>query len=193
MFTSFMVQSGLPLTDTVTITAPMPRTWSSGPSLTISLIELLVGVNVVNAEHSVHMWLVEPPSSIHLKREQEGLPVRYADRSESERFMSDGLLSSATAWFALLPWFGLGLALPLSFDFSLGFSSPSLSSFNFPFCFSASFAWQFSVQWLCDLWYEQYWLVQPFFVLFAWKLEATAWLVHIPDLSRMRRLTSADV
>ena len=35
--------------------------------------------------------------------------------------MSDGLLLSATAWFTLLPWFGLGLALPLSFDFFLGF------------------------------------------------------------------------
>ena len=56
---SFMVWSGLPLTDTVTIMVPMPRTWSSGLSLTIPLIESLVGVNVVNAEHSIHMWLVE--------------------------------------------------------------------------------------------------------------------------------------
>ena len=64
-----MVQSGLPLTNTVTITVPVLRTWSSGPSLTIPLIESLVGVNVVNAEHSVHMWLVEPPLSIYPKRE----------------------------------------------------------------------------------------------------------------------------
>ena len=52
---SFIVQSGLPLTDTVMSTVPVPWTCSSGLSLTMPLIELVVGMNVVNAVLRSHL------------------------------------------------------------------------------------------------------------------------------------------
>ena len=55
--------------DTMTSTVLTLRTCNIGPFFTMPLMMLFVGVNVVNANHSVQMWLVDPLSNIQLKQE----------------------------------------------------------------------------------------------------------------------------